>query len=83
MVQTLNLGAQLQAAKMIRKGPPCAISVILDRLADPDAESLRDALGNGEIAHTVIYRVLTDNGFNLSINTVQRHRRGECACEPR
>lgn len=83
MVHTLNLGAQLQAAKTIRKGPPCAISVILGRLADSDAASLREALSNGDIAHTTIYRVLTDNGFNLSINTVQRHRRGECACEPR
>lgn len=83
MEHTLNLGAQLTAARHIRKGPPCAISVILGRLADSDATSLREALADSDIAHTTIYRVLIDNGFSLSINTVQRHRRGECACEPR
>jgi len=79
---TINLAAQLQAGRL-RKGPPCAISLICAELAEEDAASLQEAFADAEIPAAVIYRVLTGNGFSVSTNTVQRHRRGECSCEHR
>lgn len=83
MANKLNLGEQLSAANIIRKGPPCTMSVILAGLEPDDRAALLQHLIDSNVAHTVIYRVLVDNGFTVSLNTVQRHRRKECACEPR
>ena len=74
------LAIQLQNQVPRRKGPPCSISVILSELDKDDRTALVEALTNPLIAHTAIYRVLANNGFRVNLNTVQRHRRGECRC---
>lgn len=79
----LNLGTQLSGQAGRRKGPPCTISVILAELDKDDRTALVDALTDPLVAHTTIFRVLTDNGFRVNLNTVQRHRRGECLCGAR
>lgn len=83
MVQTLNIGAQLHAAPRLRKGPPCTVSVILDQLDSDDRDALQTALNDRLVGTATIFRVLTGNGFQVGLNAVQRHRRGECACEHR
>ena len=75
-----DIAGQLATSSPPRKGPPCSISVILGELDKDDRTALVEALTNPLIAHTAIYRVLADNGFRVNLNTVQRHRRGECRC---
>lgn len=75
-----DLGTQLRTQPSVRKGPPCTMSVILDDLQGNDKEALVAALNDTTVMHSTIYRVLTKNGFPVSLNTVQRHRRGECRC---
>lgn len=77
---SLDLGAQLRASQPPVKGPPCTMGVILSELDKDDRSALVEALIDRTVEHTTIYRVLTGNGFKVSINTVQRHRRGECRC---
>ena len=75
----INLGAQLAEAR-VKKGPPCTMSLVLAELDGDDRVALQNALDDEAIAHTTIYRVLTSNGFRVSLHTVTRHRRGECLC---
>jgi hypothetical protein len=77
---TFNFSEQLQAQRSAKKGPPCTISVILSELDKDDRSALVAALTDKTVEHTAIYKVLTRNGFRVSIHTVQRHRRGECLC---
>lgn len=75
----INLGEQIATARA-RKGPPCAFVVIFTNLDEDDSVALQTALDDESIANTTIYRVLTSNGFQVALNTVARHRRGECLC---
>lgn len=72
-----TLDAEKAAA---RKGPPCTFAGIFDRLDKADAEALRSYLADGSVTTTVILRALQAEGFSVGQNTVQRHRKGICAC---
>lgn len=76
----LNLNAQLNTGPKVRKGPPCTMRTVLEALSDEDRGALEAALTDMTQPHAHIYRVLRENGVEISINTVHRHRRGECAC---
>lgn len=76
-----SLREQLHEEKRPRRGPACSISVILAELDKDDRTALIEALTDPTVEHTAIRRVLVHNGFRVNINTVQRHRRGECLCD--
>jgi hypothetical protein len=62
----------------VRKGPRCALYE--PRLLPEDAASLRDALNAQEVSTSSIWRWLEKKGADVGIDTVKRHRRGECYC---
>jgi hypothetical protein len=62
------------------KGPPCGMAVILARLTPEDSAALQAYLADQQITTTIILRALTTEGHKVGQNTVQRHRRGICAC---
>lgn len=62
---------------------PCGVAAVLAQLeeTDPDrAEALRAALGTEHIKGSAVSRVVGGWGYRLPQGTVQRHRRGVCAC---
>ena len=61
-----------------RKGPRC--SLYEPRLAPEDVGPLRDALNAPEVSASSIWRWLAKKGADVGIDTVKRHRRGECYC---
>lgn len=66
-------------------GPRCNVGLLLARLDKTDpkaAAALRQVLGlpMDEYPATVLSRRLKDAGHGVSPFTIQRHRRGECAC---
>jgi len=66
-----------------RKGSPCSVGTW--RAAQP--QNIRDefdAALDVDVPATVIHAVISEKyGFTRGASTVQRHRRGECDCEPR
>ena len=62
----------------LRKGPRCTLYA--PRLEPEDLEKLREALNAPEVATSSIWRWLEKKGANVGIETVKRHRRGECYC---
>ena len=77
----MSLAAALDAEKAAaRKGPPCTFAGIFDKLDKADADALTAYLADGSVTTTVILRALQAEGYSVGQNTVQRHRKGICAC---
>lgn len=58
----------------------CGVAKAMQSLKKADQEQLEDALANPEYAHSVIAKVLTDEGHKTTSDGVSRHRRGICGC---
>lgn len=67
-----------------RKGPLCGMSVIESRLDADDLAALREYLEDRDnVTTAAIHRALLTGGHRVGKNTLERHRRGECACGSR
>lgn len=59
----------------------CSIKAMFGQLSDKDRSALVSILLNERILHSDIAQTLKDNGFDISAQTVARHRRKQCRCE--
>lgn len=67
-----------------RKGPPCTVGVLLQALPETEADALADMLADSAWQGTQIARLVTrETGVTVQGGIISRHRRGDCACEPR
>lgn len=58
----------------------CGVKSLLPELPPDDRDAITEALDNSRLPATAIQRALANNGFEIGIATLQRHRRGACAC---
>lgn len=63
-----------------KKGPACAMQTVFALLAPGEAAVLRAAFTDPTINAAQIRRALGEEGHHIGVGTVQRHKRGECAC---
>lgn len=62
-----------------RKGPPCTVCALFDRLTGPESQALADLLGNPAVQYTRISEGLEAEGFGqFESRTLARHARGQC-----
>lgn len=66
-----------------RRGPVCSVGTVLEALSDADREDLKIALLDKSVKSTAIVKALRLRNISLADSTINRHRRGICACEPR
>ncbi len=59
----------------------CLLTRILQSMTKNDAEIARTAINDPDVGSGLIARVLTENGFRISEETIRRHRRSGCGCE--
>ncbi len=81
----MSLAAALQSGPPpTRKGPRCSVGVILDSLPDQDSQALQDALDARHrwTAEQIAELIRTEVKTRIMGQTVARHRRGACSCEP-
>ena len=78
----MSLRDQIIAETNIKKGPPCSVSLLLEDLNDEDRAAVIEAMADAKIPSTAIDRALLKEGYRVGSHSLQRHRRGECACEP-
>lgn len=76
----MALAAKFEQAKPARKGPPCTVGLLLDFMTKDDREALIAALADDSIESRTIWRVLIDEGHEISDTPINRHRRGLCQC---
>lgn len=68
-----------RAGPKARKGPPCSVCTLLDRLPDAEREALLQLLRDPEWRYADIARELMTEGYDLSAYTLGHHARGDCA----
>ena len=82
----MGLAEQLLAPSDMRKGSRCAVAAVLidlDKTDPKGAEALRAvlAMSQEQMPSTVIERRLRAAEHVVSATSIQRHRRGACACQ--
>lgn len=59
----------------------CLVSVTLEKLDEADAQALRNALDpQSGLQSSAIRKALLDEGIDVSVQSIQRHRRKDCRC---
>lgn len=62
-----------------KRGPKCAVCLVLDRLSPSEEEALTRALADETYTGAAIARALKGEGHGTIMPaTINRHRRGEC-----
>lgn len=76
----MTLRDELAAIAPTVGGLTCTVCEYIDTLPKEDAQALNDALTNRRFHATMIQRAIANTGCHtVSVGTVRRHRRGECA----
>lgn len=65
------------------KGPKCTLFALWAKLNPEETKDLAEALADLGISGVAIARALQKRGHKISGDTIQRHRRKVCNCEPR
>ncbi len=78
MLGTTLAQAMEQTAR--RVGPDCNMKVLRAELSDADRETLDEMLADPSVQHSHIARALKAIEHPLNVGTINRHRRGDCAC---
>ena len=79
----LDLDALLADNRRQRPGTGCTIGVALAQLPAPTATKVRAALADKDgYSATGLVAILRALGYKASRSPIERHRRGDCACNP-
>ena len=64
-------------------GTPCSVGALIDRLEGAELDALLTMLGTPERrgwTQDAIYDALTDEGYEVGRQSINRHRGGKCRC---
>ena len=61
-------------------GTPCSVRVLLDTLEGAELEALKQMLASREWSQAMVWKALTDEGYEVGMQSVNRHRGGKCRC---
>lgn len=70
----MALAAKFTQAKTSRKGPPCSVGLLLAFMSKDDRAALVAALADPSIESRTIWRVLVEEGHEISDTPIARHR---------
>ena len=76
----MKLAHKFTQAKTAQKGPPCTVGLLLAFMTADDRAALIAALDDPSIQSRTIWRVLVEEGHEISDTPIGRHRRGMCLC---
>ena len=64
-----------------RKKASCSVAEIIKTLSATEAKALNKALDNPDSSPTNLAKILTSNGYNISRQTINRHRNRSTSAE--
>ena len=76
----MPLADKFMQAKTVRKGPLCTVGAMLSSMTPEDRDAVNQALNTPMVTSRTIWRVLVEEGYNISDTPIARHRRGMCLC---
>lgn len=59
----------------------CNVALLLPKLSESDRDAVTKAMADAGIYGSTICKVLKKRGFDISTESMRRHRRGACLCE--
>ena len=74
-----TLADTLSKQKPRNGGQSCVVCGLVLTLQPEDVEALNQALTDNRMSAGMIRLALEEHGYNVSDNTLRRHRRRECA----
>ena len=75
----MSLRGELEKMNPVVGGATCHLCDVLPRLSEADREALQEALESRSFHATMIARALENIGQPVSVGSIRRHRRNECA----
>ena len=79
----MALADALATVLAIKPGPACRVSRLLDSLTPADRPDYVAALADDNLSCVTIVRAFGIEGHTIGRSSVERHRRGDCACGSR
>jgi hypothetical protein len=81
----MSLSERLKSAPHPNRGLPCPLVAIRESLSVDDRGALDEQMGKrmgdpGRIATSILANALNDEGFNIHVKSVERHRNRACRC---
>lgn len=67
------------AAQAPKRGLVCHLCEAMETMTKDDRAAIQEALDDPRMRGTMIARALVDTGYEVTVGSVRRHRRGECA----
>ena len=75
----MSLREALAAQAPKSGGVTCHLCQAMESMTKEDVAALEEALADRRFAGTMIARALESDGYRVTVGSVRRHRRGECA----
>ena len=80
----MSLSKRLADPPRPQHGYPCSVGALLAQLKGTELDALRTMLGTPQQRGwpaSEIYTALTEEGYTVGLQTINRHRGGKCRCE--
>lgn len=61
-------------------GMPCSVGVLLDTLQGAELDALKQMLASREWSQAMVWKALTDEGYEVGLQSINRHRGSRCRC---
>ena len=76
----MTLADRARSAQHGKKGGTCTVRILLDQLDEAYRVDVQAAMDDPTIWSTTLADVLAQDGYQIASETLNRHRRGRCAC---
>lgn len=61
-------------------GKPCSVGALLETLDGAELAALKQILADRAWSQAMVWKALTDEGYEVGLQSVNRHRGGKCRC---
>lgn len=76
----MGLADRIQAPERATHGLPCSVGVLLQTLTGDELDALNHILASREWSQAMVWKALTDEGYEVGMQSINRHRGGKCRC---
>jgi len=76
----MALSDRVTTIKKAMHGLPCSVGVLLDTLHGDELAALQTILADREWSQAMVWKALTDEGYEVGLNSINKHRGLKCRC---
>lgn len=76
----MALADRITAPEYGLTGKPCSVGALLDTLEGSELAALEQILADRNWSQAMVWKALTDEGYEVGLQSVNRHRGGKCRC---